>query len=310
MKNYKAFSDKMKQYKANLHSHSTVSDGLLDRSEMIALYKNNGYKVLSFTEHELYTNTLEYDSDEFIVLPGIERSVSNMPNKEEFHINGIGDPSSNKLLEDKTFIPAVKFESLTDIQKIIDDLKESDNFVTINHPYWSTNLVENILPLKNYDAIEIYNHNCEVGNGTGNSEVYYDYIMWNKAKKYAIAADDNHSSNRYESGVNNADCCGGWINILSENFSRQDIFNSLKSGLFYSSEGPIINNYGIRNEKIFVDCENCSKVVFITYPRRGYAFKEKEINSFEYTLRGKEKYARIVCADQNGKRAWTNYFEI
>ena len=41
-----------KQYKANLHSHSVISDGNLTPAEMKKAYKDRGYSILAITDHE------------------------------------------------------------------------------------------------------------------------------------------------------------------------------------------------------------------------------------------------------------------
>ena len=57
-----------KQYKANLHSHSNLSDGKLSPTEMKELYKANGYDILAITDHCDINGEVEgiydvYDSD-------------------------------------------------------------------------------------------------------------------------------------------------------------------------------------------------------------------------------------------------------
>ena len=40
-------------YKANLHCHTTVSDGKLQPEIVKKVYKANGYSVVAFTDHDL-----------------------------------------------------------------------------------------------------------------------------------------------------------------------------------------------------------------------------------------------------------------
>ena len=42
-----------KQYKANLHCHSTISDGNLTPEQLKEAYKGQGYSVLCITDHEI-----------------------------------------------------------------------------------------------------------------------------------------------------------------------------------------------------------------------------------------------------------------
>lgn len=70
------FPEHTNRYRGNLHSHSTNSDGCLTPTEMVSLYKKNGYSFLCLSEHDYYTDLRsEFDTDGFILLPGLEASV-------------------------------------------------------------------------------------------------------------------------------------------------------------------------------------------------------------------------------------------
>lgn len=308
MKDFNFFEENRMKYKANLHAHSKQSDGLLTQETMVEEYWKHGYSILAFSEHEVYTNTTEYDRGDFIVLPGIERSI--MLDNETFHIHGIGDPGSESLYKHREYIPVPEFTGISDVQNIINELKGKDNLVAINHPYWSCNRMSNVESLRGYDWLEVYNHNCEVGNGTGNSEIYWDHLLWKNKRVNAIATDDNHNSHRYMSGINMWDSFGGWIMIEADELKPQAVFDSLKEGKFYASSGPIIHNYGMRNGKLFVECSPCATIQFKCYPRRGYSFHSEasDLTEASYDLRGGETSVRIICIDEAGKKAWSNPF--
>mgnify|MGYP001193246418 FL=1 len=59
-------------YKGNIHSHTTRSDGRLSPEAAISEYRDRGYHFLILTEHNRYTDLKGYDSDNFILLPGME----------------------------------------------------------------------------------------------------------------------------------------------------------------------------------------------------------------------------------------------
>ena len=42
-----------KQYRANLHSHTNLSDGTLTPEQMVQAYQEKGYSILAITDHEL-----------------------------------------------------------------------------------------------------------------------------------------------------------------------------------------------------------------------------------------------------------------
>lgn len=89
------FAESGNWYKGNLHSHTTNSDGRMTPEEAVSLYKNYGYHFLCLSEHDLYTDLREqFDSEDFILLPGVEASVW-LLNEEKtgliktHHIHGI-----------------------------------------------------------------------------------------------------------------------------------------------------------------------------------------------------------------------------
>ena len=54
-----------KQFKANLHCHSTISDGRLTPEELKEAYKNAGYQVLAITDHCFPCPHNDLTDDEF-----------------------------------------------------------------------------------------------------------------------------------------------------------------------------------------------------------------------------------------------------
>ena len=58
--------------KANLHTHTTNSDGTFSPSEVIGFYADAGYDVLAFTDHRTTNRVSEYDAEGMTLLSGIE----------------------------------------------------------------------------------------------------------------------------------------------------------------------------------------------------------------------------------------------
>lgn len=309
MKRIDLFSMEGHWYKANFHSHSTNSDGKLTPEEMKDRYKAHGYQILAFSEHERYTNTTAYDEEDFLVYPAIERSIT-LPDKETFHIHGIMAPHFSEDVYHRHLeeIPVPDYHSMQDVQQIIDELKAHGNFVMINHPYWSFNTFEHLHTLKNYDFIEVYNHNCHVETDLGNSEIYYDELLKERSI-YALATDDNHNSHRYKKGVHMWDSFGGFTMLQAPELSRQAIGEALQKGHFYASSGPLIQQITLENNCISVACSPCSSIVFKAYPRHGYrllAAQGEALTSGKYQLRGQEQWIRVKCIDADGRCAWSN----
>jgi len=62
-------------YKANLHSHTSGSDGRLPPGEVALNYRRNGYQVLAITDHNVVTPCRAYCAPDFLCLEGTEIGV-------------------------------------------------------------------------------------------------------------------------------------------------------------------------------------------------------------------------------------------
>ena len=57
-------------YKANLHCHSTVSDGKLTPEELKQIYREQGYSAIAFTDHWFFVTHNELTDEHFVALNG------------------------------------------------------------------------------------------------------------------------------------------------------------------------------------------------------------------------------------------------
>ena len=53
---------------ANLHCHSTFSDGMLTPADIKALYIKNGYSIVAYTDHNVLNYFGELDDSDFLVI--------------------------------------------------------------------------------------------------------------------------------------------------------------------------------------------------------------------------------------------------
>lgn len=63
------------QFKANLHSHSNLSDGRLTPEAMAEAYRAQGYSVLAITDHEAPYDHSRLDTPDFLLLTGYEAYI-------------------------------------------------------------------------------------------------------------------------------------------------------------------------------------------------------------------------------------------
>ena len=124
-----------------------------------------------------------------------------------------------------------------------------------------------------------------------------------------VAVDDNH--NDPDNPLAPDDSFGGWVCVNAKKISHDEIVSALLTGKYYSSSGPEIINYGIKNGKVYVECSPVKRICFVAGGAtsiggivRGEA--GCDVTTGEYELSGKEVYVRIECIDSSGKTAWSN----
>lgn len=62
-------------YKANLHCHSTVSDGRLTPAELKDAYMAQGYSIIAYTDHDVMLAHDELTDENFLALHGYEMEI-------------------------------------------------------------------------------------------------------------------------------------------------------------------------------------------------------------------------------------------
>ena len=70
-------------YKANLHCHSVFSDGKWTPEQIKENYKERGYSIIAFTDHNLLLSHQELSDEDFLALNGVEININdeNYPDK-------------------------------------------------------------------------------------------------------------------------------------------------------------------------------------------------------------------------------------
>ena len=63
-------------YKANLHVHTTISDGALTPEEIKAVYKEKGYSVVAYTDHEAMVPHTDLADDAFLPITSVELATN------------------------------------------------------------------------------------------------------------------------------------------------------------------------------------------------------------------------------------------
>lgn len=315
-------------FKGNLHSHTTISDGMLTPTESVELYKKNGYHFLCLSEHDIFTDHREqFNTESFIILPAIEysailyRAVGTNERFKVHHLHGIlGTTEMQNAAPDGVFrhlqyVPPLKFftewTGAAAAQEMADMLARHGCLTTYNHPIWSRVTEAEFIDVEGPCMLEIFNYNTVQESNTGYDVTYWDQMLRRGRRMNCFASDDNHNEGLFE------DSCGGWVCVQAPTLTHDNVVGALMSGNYYSSAGPEIYDWGVRKGKVYVDCSAVNHVNFVSGNMindgttvLGTRFAD-DLTHAENQLKGHETYVRVECVDKYGRAAWTNpiYFD-
>ena len=314
-------------YKANLHSHSTVSDGELSPEQMKELYQSHGYSILAYTDHWHFVTHNELSDGTFLALNGVENAADEQ-GRPDFHdrccdicfIALRHDRRLHPLQDEKAVVGDGSYAAFVpsycsrDINRMIRTGVKNGFFATYNHPTWSLEDYSRYMTYKGMHAMEIYNHSSAVdGYDEYNPEIY-DNLLRAGRRLYCIAADDNHNR---APGTRHWDSFGGFTMIKAPSLRYEDVTDALLRGDFYASRGPVIHALwaDTDDQSIHIACEGAKKVVFTRSGRRCRAvYAEEEGKNFleevRFSVDPTDGYFRVTVFDENGLTADTNAYFI
>lgn len=321
-----------KFYKANLHCHSTMSDGRLTPEELKEAFKERGYSVLAITDHEIMFDHSELNDETFLTLTSYEMAVNQpgdyWPVAKVCHMNIYScaphktaqvfyDPEmlifNNKQHEDRvTYVgEIVKREySPAHINATIRAAKEQGYLVTYNHPSWSLEDYRNYGSYEGMFAMEIYN-TCCAGPLAMNeyNERTYDELLRAGKHLYCVAADDCHGNGNFD--AKDSDYFGGWIMIKADALEYTTIFEALKAGQFYASCGPVIRDLYIEDGYAVITCEPAASIRYGTCGRTTKVIRNEDgspVTKASIPVNRADIYFRFEVMDEWGKKAYTNAY--
>lgn len=327
MKKY-LLPEKGHYYKANLHCHTTISDGRYTPDEIKRDYKEKGYSVIAYTDHDMLIPHHDLTDNEFLALSAFEVEMQsqypNVPTQKTCHICmiakvpetemqpcwnekyayiGNAEKHGYKVKFDESQPPFEREYSPECINEIMRICRENGFFVTYNHPTWSQESYPQYIKYNNMDAMEIYNHECAVlGYDEHNSRVYDDMLRGGK-RIFCVATDDTHrEKGRF----------GGFTMIKADKLEYRTITKALEMGSFYASEGPIINDLWVEDDKVHITFEP-AREVFITKGIRKNARvceEDGELREAVFDITKDDIYFRITVVGHDGKKAYTNAYFI
>ncbi len=322
-------------YKANLHCHSTISDGWLTPEQLRDAYKARGYSVLAITDHELMADHTALSTPDFLLLNGYEVYVKERLDDPRFakncHLNLIAkDPRQNKMIcvdpayiryGEKNGLTAEELPRVGDmchrrygprcVNCMIKTANENGYLVAYNHPSWSFESIQELSQCDGMYAMEVHNTGTTLEGFPGDDARVYDQLLRQGKRLYCLANDDNH--NKYPLTSPRSDSFGGFNMIKANELTYGAIIAALEQGHFYASQGPEITELYAQDGKIFITCSDARRIHMVTggrTPGRQYIAREGEwLREAEFDLKQDDMFFRIEVHDPCGNKAWTQAFD-
>lgn len=318
-----------KFYKANLHCHSTVSDGALTPEELKALYTQNGYSIIAYTDHDVMIPHHDLTDESFLALVGYEMEVdqprpTGAPYAKTCHMCLIAlSPDTKQQVcwhrERYLFGKAVGYreqakfdESLPDyvrsythegISDMMQKGRDAGFFVTYNHPSWSMEEYPDYVGYNGMHAMEICNYGCFCVGYEDYVPQIYDSLLRAGKRIFCTATDDNHNRNN--------DSCGGFTMIKADKLEYTAITDALLKGQFYASQGPAIEELWLEGDMVHIKCSPARAIYMNTGVRRtafARANAGETITEATFRVRPEDQYFRLTVVDEAGKPANTNAY--
>ncbi len=322
------------QYKANLHCHSTISDGRKTPEELKSIYQSMGYCIVAYTDHDVFITHNDLTDDSFLALNGLELEINEQGDRAWHqrkccHICFVAldpDNTTQPMWNDKMMIGNAKFNfhlvkstlsdtpqpliySIENISEMMKKGRDNGFFVTYNHPTWSRETYTEYTGFDGMHAMEMFNGGCiAAGYEDYNPRVYDDMLSSGK-RMFCIGTDDNHnaspeSSRHRDSGV-------AFTVILADKLEYKAVTDAMLRGEFYCSEGPIIHTLYTEDGKVHIECSAADRIICTYETRRGavvYDESGESITSADFNIDPSFGYYRITVVDKQGKHACTNAY--
>ena len=330
-------------YKANLHLHTTLSDGDFTPETVKRMYVERGYSILAFTDHDVFIPHNDFSDDSFLAVNAHESEIGEFPDTptrymKTYHLNFYAKSADAKFSpvfsESRVHLgasPALVTDemrktdveahySIDSINNLIRIANENGFFVTYNHPVWSLQNYPDYCGLEGLWGIEVFNTGCVVNDQLPDTTVPFDDLLRQGKSVFPICADDSHEIKG---------CFGGWTMVKAPKLDYDSVISALLAGNFYSSTGPEIRELWIEDNNLHIRTSGDAKIVTVItdwrneanrrfplqkdgdecvadFPIRrfGRKYREKNYPGWENT------YIRFEVEDGNGKKAYTRAFFI
>lgn len=283
--------------RGSLHAHTNHSDGDLSAEALVDGAVRNGYDFLCITDHFRpefnypITDARSLGGNRITIIPSAELHVGETRAGKLWHFTADGLPFD--------FEPPRPGETAAELAQ---RARDAGAFVTIAHPGWYQLTLEDAQSLPAAHAVEIYNAGCQAMHDRGDGAYLVDGLLDLGRRILLTAVDDTH--------YHMPDLALAWVLVKSKDHSQASILSALKSGAFYSTQGPEIKSLRLVGMKLSIEC-TAAKRVLVNGQGYALAFKAGEsitrtTIALENTPIAKSPWFRVIVTGIDGRRAWSN----
>ena len=299
------------EFKANLHCHTTVSDGDLTPEEIKKYYMEAGYSVVAFSDHDEFHTHNDLTDEKFLAINAYESGFSDEANpkpheRKVYHFCCFAKTDDEDY---KEILPTPDYHDKDAINAYIRAHNDKGFLVQYNHPVWSLQESEDLHGIKGLWGTEVYNFSATIDGTDGNQGYMYDVLLRDGSRLFCTATDDNH--NHHPFGDEQCDSFGGYIVIRAEKLDYPTIIGAMERGDFYASTGPQIHDIYIEDGVLKVTCSPARHILFTTNTRCSKsvnAVGEQFVTSGAFELRDFFTFVRIQITGPDGSLAFSNAY--
>jgi hypothetical protein len=290
--------------RGNLHTHTNKSDGDSSPADVYTWYRTHGYDFVVITDHNMFTNPVEYVTEphpEFVVIGG-----------EEVTMRGAGREVHVNALCTRTVVSGGTFSSASEaLAHGVLEIRSLGGIALINHPNFTWGIKSSDLAAAaGANLLEIYSGHPFVPSngrpGTPSHEAMWDMTLTEGLDYMGVAVDDMHRlrSDR----VRGSRPGRAWVEVFADKLDAGTICEALEKGLLYSSTGPSLRRVRVTEDAYTVwPTDRNVDVVFIGNGGKVLATHKAVAGEagVAYRIEGKEGYVRARVVRADGKVAWT-----
>ena len=99
--------------------------------------------------------------------------------------------------------------------------------------------------------------------------------------------------------------------VKAEALTIESIMKAFRTGAFYSTLGPEIEDLALEDNEVTVKCSPAQSIVFKAECSRGRRILPSDgelLTEATYSVPNGAKYVRVEITDETGKKAWSNPF--